>query len=98
MNKTGGMLLAEVIGTFALCFVGAGAIIGGNGLLAVALAHGLILSVMISALGPVSGGHFNPAVSVMMFLNKKIQAQDLLFYVLAQVLGGAVALQLYEVI
>ena len=48
--------------------------------------------------GHISGGHFNPAVSVMMFLNKKIQAQDLLFYILAQVLGGAVALQLYKVI
>ena len=59
---------------------------------------GLALAAAIFVGGKISGGHFNPAVSVMMFLNKKIQAQDLLFYVLAQVLGGAVALQLYKVI
>ena len=63
---------------------------------AIPIGLALILAIMLG--GKISGGHFNPAVSVMMFLNKKIQAQDLLFYVLAQVLGGAVALQLYKVI
>ena len=80
MHKPGGMLIDEVIGTFALCFVGAGAIIGGNGLLAIALAHGLILSVMISALGPVSGGHFNPAVTIGFIVTGKQEAKIGGFY------------------
>ena len=91
MNKTGGMLLAEVIGTFALCFVGAGVIIGGNGLLAIALAHGLILSVMISALGPVSGGHFNPAVTIGFVVTGKQEAKMGVFYIVAQLVGATLA-------
>jgi MIP family channel proteins len=63
-------MVAEFIGTFALTFVGAGSIVlvaampdGGGGLVAVALAHGLILAVMVSATLHISGGQFNPAVS-----------------------------------
>jgi MIP family channel proteins len=58
-------LLAEVAGTFLFFFVGAGAIIatGGDNLVAIALAHGLGLSVAVSSFGGLSGGHFNPAVS-----------------------------------
>ena len=86
MNK----YLVEFVGTLFLLFV---ILVSGQ---AIPIGLALILAIMLG--GKISGGHFNPAVSVMMFLNKKIQAQDLLFYVLAQVLGGAVALQLYEVI
>lgn len=86
MNK----YLVEFVGTLFLLFV---ILVSGE---AIPIGLALILAIMLG--GKISGGHFNPAVSVMMFLNKKIQAQDLLFYVLAQVLGGAVALQLYEVI
>ena len=86
MNK----YLVEFVGTLFLLFV---ILVSGE---AIPIGLALILAMMIG--GKISGGHFNPAVSVMMFLNKKIQAQDLLFYVLAQVLGGAVALQLYKVI
>tara|TARA_B100000886_G_C20268594_1_gene426040 strand:+ start:149 stop:409 length:261 start_codon:yes stop_codon:yes gene_type:complete len=86
MNK----YLVEFVGTLFLLFV---ILVSGE---AIPIGLALILAIMLG--GKISGGHFNPAVSVMMFLNKKIQAQDLLFYVLAQVLGGAVALQLYKVI
>tara|TARA_B100000424_G_scaffold237986_1_gene203797 strand:- start:52 stop:312 length:261 start_codon:yes stop_codon:yes gene_type:complete len=86
MNK----YLIEFVGTLFFLFV---ILVSGE---AIPIGLALILAIMLG--GKISGGHFNPAVSVMMFLNKKIQAQDLLFYILAQVLGGAVALQLYKVI
>ena len=86
MNK----YLVEFVGTLFFLFV---ILVSGE---AIPIGLALILAIMLG--GKISGGHFNPAVSVMMFLNKKIQAQDLLFYILAQVLGGAVALQLYKVI
>jgi len=54
--------VAEFVGAFALIFVGAGSIMtGGGDLLGVAVAHGLILAIMVTALGHISGGHFNPA-------------------------------------
>ena len=86
MNK----YLVEFVGTLFFLFV---ILVSGE---AIPIGSALILAIMLG--GKISGGHFNPAVSVMMFLNQKIPAQDLLFYVLAQVLGGAVALQLYKVI
>ena len=66
-------VVAEFVGTFALMFVGGGAIIvtGGENLLAVALAHGLILAVMVSATMHISGGQINPAVSIALWLIKK---------------------------
>ena len=64
-------LLAEFIGTFFLCFAGIAAILGGTaavgsniGLVGIALAHGLALSVGVATFGGVSGAHFNPAVTV----------------------------------
>src|SRR5437899_12785866 len=59
------VLLAEAAGTFMFFFVGAGAIIatGGDNLVAIALAHGLGLSVAVSAFGALSGGHVNPATT-----------------------------------
>ena len=70
--------IAEFIGTFALVFVGGGAIMmaqqTGNpaGLLQVALAHGLILALMVSAAMNVSGGHFNPAVTIGFLVARRI--------------------------
>ena len=71
-------LVAETVGTFLFFFVGAGSVVLGDylaahggvgpGLLGVALAHGLVLAVLVSALGPVSGGHFNPAVTLAIWI------------------------------
>ena len=72
MNATARGFVAEFIGTFALCFFGCGAIIlttvqgsgVGAGLVTVALAHGLALAVFVSGAMYISGGQFNPAVSI----------------------------------
>ena len=67
-------LIAEFIGTFALIFVGVGAIAAGSGLIGIALAHGLTIAVMASATGAISGGHLNPAVTLGLLLGGKIDA------------------------
>jgi aquaporin TIP len=59
----GRRLVAEFVGTFALVFIGVASIAVGAGLVGVAFAHGLVIAVMASAVGHISGGHFNPAVT-----------------------------------
>ncbi|MBI2495652.1 MAG: aquaporin [Candidatus Omnitrophica bacterium] len=89
--------VAEGIGTFALCFIGAGAICtnqwsgGALGLLGIAIAHGTVLAVMISALGHISGGHFNPAVTLGVLIANKIDGRRTLVYILAQLVGAVAA-------
>lgn len=61
-----------------------------------ALAIGAALAVAILLGGPISGGNFNPAVSVMLAAGGKIPKTELLPYIIAQVLGGIVALELYR--
>ena len=85
---------AEFIGTFALTFVGILAIHhapAGGGLLAVALAHGLALSVAVTAAMPTSGGHFNPAITLGFLMTGKIRVGGALAYILFQLLGAIVA-------
>jgi aquaporin Z len=86
--------LAEFLGPFTLVVAGVGAIIstqnlsdGGN-LVAVALAHGLAIGLMIAALGHISGGHFNPAVTLSMLATGEIGVTRAISYIVAQVLGG----------
>ena len=86
--------VAEFIGAFTLVVAGVGAIIstqnladGGN-LVAVALAHGLAIGLMVAALGHVSGGHFNPAVTISMLATGEIGLTRAISYIVAQVLGG----------
>ncbi len=88
-------LAAEFIGTFWLTFAGCGsAVIAmgvpnvGIGLLGVSLAFGLTVLTMAFAVGPVSGGHFNPAVSFGLWAGGRFPARDLPGYVVAQVLGA----------
>ncbi len=90
-------LLAEVVGTFLLVFIGAGAAtaltvvfgqFGPGGLLLVALAHGLALLVAIYALGKVSGAHVNPAVSLALMSLGKLEWLVGIWYIIAQLLGG----------
>ena len=91
-------VVAEMAGTFLFFFVGMGAVVmgshtgdGGGGLVGVALAHGLALAVLVSALGPISGGHFNPAVTLGVWITGRIDATRAGVYVAAQLLGGLAA-------
>ena len=89
--------VAEFIGTFALIFIGVGAIhnsadpSAGVGLLGVALAHGLAIAVMVSATGGISGGHLNPAVTFGLLVGGKIKPVDAVAYWVSQLAGGVAA-------
>jgi aquaporin Z len=80
--------VAEFVGTFALIFVGAGSAIYGS-VLDSALANGLVIAVMVSAVGLISGGHFNPAVTLAFVVTRRMATSLALLYWLVQ-LGGAV--------
>src|SRR5688572_16452707 len=88
--------IAEFIGTFALVFVGSGAIMSARisgssaALVEVALAHGLILAVMVSALMRISG-HFNPAVTLAFLATRRIEPMMAGLYVIAQIIGAVAA-------
>ena len=85
-------LVAEFLGTFTLIFVGAGAIMTGKAdLLGIALAHGLAIAIMIAAVGGISGGHFNPAVTFGFLLTKRISIEKAAQYWVSQLLGAAFA-------
>jgi len=84
---------AEALGTFVLTFMGCGAAVflgaaTGGGHLAVALAFGLSIVAMAYAIGGVSGCHINPAVSLGVFLDGRMNAKDFICYVVAQVAGA----------
>ncbi len=88
-------LLAEGLGTFWLVLGGCGSAVlaaafpgVGIGLLGVSLAFGLTVITGVYALGPISGGHFNPAVTVGLWAGGRFPASDLVPYVVAQVAGG----------
>jgi MIP family channel proteins len=90
--------LAEFIGTFALVFAGCGAIaVGQLSRTGIALTFGLVIAVMIYALGHVSGAHFNPAVSVGFAIGRHFPWRRVASYVVVQITGattGALALRL----
>jgi len=84
---------AELIGTLVLVFMGCGAavVLGpqvGGGHLAVALSFGLSIVAMAYVIGPISGCHINPAVSLAMLITKKINWKEFCMYVIAQVVGA----------
>lgn len=83
-------VLAEFFGSTLFIFVGCACVVGntGVGTLQPAVAHGLALGVCIMLFGTISGGHFNPAVSVSVFLCGGLSLRLLLPYILAQMLGG----------
>jgi aquaporin Z len=91
-------LPAEFIGTFWLVFGGCGSAVlaagfpgFGIGFMGVAFAFGLTVMTMAYAVGHISGGHFNPAVSVGLAVGGRFEWKDLLPYIVAQVLGAVVA-------
>lgn len=89
--------VSEFIGTFALIFIGAGAVLvdsltgGAVGLVGIALAHGLVLTAMIYSFASTSGSHFNPAVTVAMLANRRIDAKEAALYIVSQLLGASAA-------
>lgn len=101
MNK----LLAEFVGTFWLVFGGCGSAVlaaafpeVGIGLLGVSLAFGLTVLIMAYAVGHISGGHFNPAVSLGLVVGGRFSASELPGYIIAQVLGAIAAAAVLYVI
>lgn len=84
-------IVAEFLGTFALVFFGCGAIANGLPPTAVALAFGLVIAVMVYALGHISGAHLNPAVSIGFAVGRHLPWSKVVTYATAQVLGATAA-------
>src|SRR5579862_1646750 len=85
---------AELVGTFVLVFGGVGsAVLAGShiGFAGVAFAFGLSLLAMAYAIGPISGCHINPAVTLGILIAKKIDVKDAVLYMVAQVVGAIIA-------
>jgi MIP family channel proteins len=84
--------VAEFLGAFALTFFGAGAImVGSGGLVGVALAHGLAIALMVTAFGHISGGHFNPAITLGFLVTRRIATALAAVYWFMQFAGACVA-------
>jgi aquaporin TIP len=83
--------VAELVGAFALTFIGAGSIMSGAGLVGVAFAHGLVIAVMASSVGHISGGHFNPAVTFGFLVTRRIAPVLAVAYWVSQLLGATIA-------
>ena len=103
-NRLAPKLLAELIGTFAFVFIGAGAsaIVGDGvglpGIAAIAFAHGLTITAFAFAYGPVSGGHMNPAVTVGVLVAGAMRTGEAAGYIVSQVVGGVIAAYLLQTV
>jgi aquaporin TIP len=96
LEDAGRRALAEFVGTFTLIFIGVGSIVAANdihdpSLIGVALAHGLAIGVMVSAVGHISGGHFNPAITFGFLVTRRIKPALGLLYWVVQFAGAALA-------
>jgi MIP family channel proteins len=84
--------VAEFVGAFTLIFIGGGAgIVSGQDIVAVALANGLAIGIMVSNLGHISGAHFNPAITLSFLATRRITARLAVVYWIAQFGGALVA-------
>lgn len=88
--------IAECLGTFILVFFGTATAVLGNGMegigtTGIALAFGLTIIAAAYSIGTISGAHLNPAVSLGMWINKRISTMDLLYYIVGQIIGGLIA-------
>lgn len=91
-HSIGRRSVAEFIGAFTLIFIGGGAgVVAGNDLVAVALANGLAIGLMVSNFGHISGGHFNPAITLGFVATKRINLQLAVAYWFSQFLGAVAA-------
>jgi aquaporin Z len=95
--------VAELIGTMALVFFGCGAAVlagktvaglSGLGLLGISFAFGMVLLVLVYSIGPISGCHVNPAVTLAMLAARKISARDALIYIIVQCIGAIIGAEL----
>lgn len=100
MESIGKAAVAEFIATFALIFIGAGAVIVGAqaGLVGIALAHGLTLAIMVSILAHISGGCVNPAVTIGLWVTGKLETHRTAIYIVAEVAGAIAAAYLLKLI
>ena len=83
--------VAEFIGTFALIFIGCGSVAFARTLTDVALAHGFVIAVFVSALAFASGAHFNPAITLGFLVTRRIGVTLALFYWVVQFAAAAIA-------
>ena len=96
--------LAEIVGTFTMIFVGSGSILLTERFpqtfppFIIPIAWGLTIALMIFAVGPISGAHFNPAVTLAFVVAKRIPASDIFIYWASQLTGGLMAIGLLEAI
>jgi len=105
MPSLGRRLVAEALGTFGLVFIGCAVVVvnggfpnSGIGLLGIALAHAVVLSVMITATMTISGGHLNPAVTVGLLVTRRIDFRSAVAYVLTQLAAACVAAYLVKLL
>jgi aquaporin Z len=89
------------VGAFTLIFIGVGSIVAANqihdpSLIGVALAHGLAIGVMVSAVGHISGAHFNPAITFGFLVTRRIKPRLALVYWIAQLAGATLAALLVQ--
>jgi glycerol uptake facilitator protein len=101
MNENYRKYIAEAIGTFALVFVGAGAVCtdyylkgagaAGIGLVGVSLAFGMAAIAVVYAMGYISGSHINPAVTVACWVTRRMDTNLAVFYIISQLVGATVA-------
>jgi aquaporin TIP len=98
-------LTAEALGTFGLVFVGAAVVVvnggfpnSGIGLLGIALAHAVVLSVMITATMTISGGHLNPAVTLGLLVGRRIDPVSAAAYIVAQLVAACLAALLVKLL
>ena len=80
---------AELFGGIFLLFIGSGVGVYTKGdLVPIALTNGMILGSLLYIFGPISGGHFNPSITISEFLRKRLTLTELIYYIVAQLIGG----------
>jgi aquaporin TIP len=97
-GDVGRRAFAEFVGTFTLLFAGISSIAVGGNLTTVALAHGLAIAVMVSAVGHISGGHFNPAVTFAFLITRRMAPVLALVYWVTQFVAAVAAVLLVKAI